>query len=101
MKIYNISEQKGDFFKVLGKTEHSQIATMTIEPGSDSGPENLHPGDQVVYVIEGEMHVTINDKPYNLTAGQLIQIPPQTHHQIKNKGKQDLFFLNIYTPPAY
>lgn len=101
MKIYNINKQKGNFFKVLGKTEYSQIATMTIEPGSDSGPENIHPGDQVVYVIEGEMNLTINDKPYNLSAGQLIQIPPQAHHQIKNKGEQDLFFLNIYTPPAY
>lgn len=101
MQVHDIIDHKGDFFSVLGETKDSQIATMTIPPGGDSGPENLHPGDQIVYVIEGHARITIDGELHELRARQLVQIPPHAHHHIENAGEDDLFFLNVYAPPAY
>lgn len=101
MEIINILEQKGGFFNVLSKTGNTQIATMTIEPGGDSGTENIHPGDQVVYVIAGDATIEINGEEFTVPAGHLVQVPINASHRIYNRGQAALFFLNVYAPPAY
>jgi mannose-6-phosphate isomerase-like protein (cupin superfamily) len=47
-------DYRGRCLEVLQQTERSQTAVMTVGPGQDAGAEERHPGDQVVYVIEGE-----------------------------------------------
>lgn len=101
MEPIDINKSRGKFFEVLGQTDLSQIAVMTIKPGQDSGPEELHRGDQIVYVVEGEAQVLVGDKTYKLTPGMVAVVPKQTRHHIYNSGKTDLFFLTIYTPPEY
>ena len=53
MSVMNVDGYRGRFFEVLQETERSQTAVMTIGPGEDAGPEEVHAGDQVIYVIEG------------------------------------------------
>lgn len=101
MDIYRISKEKGKFFEVLGQTPRSQLAVMTIGAGRDSGPEETHEGDQIVYVIEGEADIAIAGEEGKLRAGDAAIIPAGARHHIWNNGESDLFFLNIYTPPEY
>jgi len=101
MKPIELEKHKGNFFKVLSETDKSQIAVMTIEPGSDSGPEDIHPGDQIVYVIEGEAEIELEIKKVELKKGMVFTIPSGAKHHIYNRGTEDLFILCIYTPPAY
>lgn len=101
MKPVNIHQYKGSFFKVLDKTPLSQIGTMTIEKGGDSGPEEIHDGDQIVYVVEGEAEVEINKKKEIMKKGDIVTIPKGSQHHIYNSGESQLFFLTIYTPPQY
>ncbi len=97
----NPARHKGTFFKILATTPHSQVGTMTIEPGSDSGPEDIHPGDQIIYIIEGTARVVINGKTTTATQGTVLAIPAQAQHHIYNDETSELFFLTIYAPPAY
>ncbi len=101
MKPINILEHKGVFFKILATAEKSQIGVMTIEPGSDSGPEDIHPGEQIVYVIEGDMTVETQGKRVVVPEGHVFVIASGAQHHLYNKGDKPLFFLTIYTPPAY
>ena len=101
MKPIDIAKSKGNFFRILQQTSLSQIAVMTINPGKDSGPEEIHDGDQIVYVIEGKAKVEIGTEAHTLTQGMIITIPKKTRHYIYNTGEEELFFLTIYTPPAY
>lgn len=101
MEPTDINKAKGDFFRVLGQTDRSQIATMTIEPGKDSGPEELHTGDQIIYIVEGSARTLIGEKTYTLSKNMFAIIPAKTRHHIYNDGAGDLFFLTIYTPPEY
>ena len=99
--VVNIQGHKGQFFEVLQETERTQTAVMTIAPGRDSGPEETHAGDQVVYVIEGEAIVTIEGTPHHAGPGACAVIPAGARHHVKNPGAAPLFCLTVYGPPAY
>lgn len=101
MQIVDIKKSKGKFFKILAGTPFSQVGVMTIKPGEDSGPEDIHPGDQIVYIIEGEAEIESDGKTHKLDEGAAGIIPAKAQHHIYNRGTKDLFFLAIYTPPAY
>jgi mannose-6-phosphate isomerase-like protein (cupin superfamily) len=101
MEPINIQHFKGHFFKILQQTPLSQIGVMTLKPKGDSGPEDIHEGDQIVYILEGDADVEIGQKRHHLMSGMLAIIPAKTRHHIYNVGSSDLFFLTIYTPPAY
>ncbi len=101
MDVVFAPAHRGEFFRVLQQTAHSQTAVMTIAPGEDGGPEEEHAGDQVVYVVEGEALLTIAGKEHRALAGSLAMIPARTRHHVKNPGQTPLFFVTVYAPPAY
>ena len=92
---------RGRFFEVLQETERSQTAVMTIGAGEDAGPEETHAGDQVVYVVEGEAILRIDDAEHRAAACGCVLIPAGARHHVRNPGAVPLFFLTIYAPPAY
>lgn len=101
MEPVNIKNQKGKFFEILQSTDQSQIGVMTIKPGGDSGVENIHPGNQIIYIIEGEADVDVEGKSVKVSENEAFIIPAKSEHHIYNKSLKDLFFLTIYAPPAY
>ncbi len=50
--ILRRARENPDFFRELVTNEYTQVALMTIEPGSDIG-EEVHEVDQVLVIIEG------------------------------------------------
>ncbi len=101
MEPVQVHTWKGEFFKIIQETGNSQIGVMTIAPGKDSGPGDMHTGDQVVYILEGQARVDIKNETFSLEEGMAITIPARTSHRIYNTGASDLFTLNVYAPPAY
>lgn len=92
---------RGRFFAVLQQTERSQTAAMTVGAGQDAGPEETHPGDQVIYLIEGQAVVRVAGKAHRVGPGGLVMIPAGAPHHVANPGKGPLFFVTVYAPPAY
>ena len=101
MEIARVPEHKGRFFEVLQTTARSQTAVMTIAPGEDGGPEETHEGDQIIYIIDGEAIVRLGPQSHRALAGSLLTIPAVTRHHVSNPGREPLFFLTVYAPPAY
>lgn len=101
MKVEQIFNHKGEFFRVLQETSRSQTAVMTIAPGADAGPEEVHDTDQIIYIVEGEAVVRVDGKTHRASRGSLLTIPAGTRHHVKNPGAAPLFFLTVYAPPAY
>ena len=100
-QIESITAHRGEFFRVLQRTDRSQCAVMTIAPGADGGPAEEHGGDQIVYVIEGEAMLGIDGQEHRVGAGTLVTIPAGTTHHVRNPGAVPLFFLTVYAPPEY
>lgn len=101
MDAITLSDFKDKFFEIIYSTPNSQIGVMTLKPGEDSGPEDIHPGDQVVYVIEGEIEVEVRKKIAKLSAGMLLTIPSKSQHHIYNHGQRTAFLFSVYAPPSY
>lgn len=101
VKALDVRGSRGAFFRILGGTAYSQVGSMTIPPGGDSGPEDLHPGDQIIYVIAGRATVEVGDERIEVPEGHACIIPERSRHHIYNRGKEELFFLTCYAPPAY
>jgi mannose-6-phosphate isomerase-like protein (cupin superfamily) len=97
----DVFAHRGRFFEILHRTERSQTAVMTVGPGQDAGPEEMHRGDQIIYVVEGEAVVRVAGREEKAGAGSLLMIPAGTAHHVRNPGKTPLFFLTVYAPPAY
>lgn len=97
----DVFKHRGRFFEILQQTERSQTAVMTVGPGQDAGPEERHPGDQIIYVIEGEAVVRVAGREHKAAPGSLLMVPAGTPHHVRNSGTVPLFFVTVYAPPAY
>jgi transcriptional regulator with XRE-family HTH domain len=60
-------------------------AEAVVEPLADSGPDPMrHPGEELVYVIEGSMCFTVDGKPIHLGSGDSIHFRTDRPHTWQN-----------------
>ena len=60
-------------------------------------PDHRHPGEEIVYAIEGEMEYRLEGRaPVTLKAGQVLFIPAGTVHSVKNVGAGNAAELATY-----
>jgi len=46
-----------------------------------------HPGEEIIYVLEGSLEYQIDGRPpVTLNAGDVLLIPPETVHAVRNVG---------------
>jgi quercetin dioxygenase-like cupin family protein len=59
---------------------------VELAPGV-SFPKHTHPGEEIIYVLEGTWEYTVEGKPpVTLEAGEVLFIPAGTIHSAKNVG---------------
>ena len=80
----------------LTATEGKQIVVLLAEvPPDDTGSGHYHPGDEVVYILEGSVTFTVDGQPdVTLKAGETCHIPAKQVHFGKT-GSNGLKFLSI------
>ena len=86
--------------KLDGKDAAATIVEVTIEPGK-SGLAHRHPGPGLVYVLEGEYELGIDDKPTRiLKAGETFYEPTGCLHRVSRnpaaKGKTRLIAVVLH-----
>jgi quercetin dioxygenase-like cupin family protein len=60
-------------------------ARIDFEPGAAFG-KHSHPGEEIIYVLEGSFEYEVEGKPVTLKAGNVLFIPAGTIHSAKNVG---------------
>ena len=59
---------------------------VDLAPGVAFG-KHTHPGEEIIYVIEGQLEYQVGDKPpVTLKAGDVLFVPANTPHSAKNPG---------------
>jgi uncharacterized cupin superfamily protein len=60
----------------------------TIKPGGTSGEQNMyHPGDELIYLIDGKLRVEIVDEFYFLESGDSLSFKSHLPHRWTNIGQ--------------
>src|SRR5436190_18252262 len=75
--------------KLDGKPTNATVVEVTIEPGKEGLPHR-HPGPAIVYVLEGQYELGIDDQPTKtFKAGETFYEPGNHLHRVsKNPAKQ-------------
>jgi quercetin dioxygenase-like cupin family protein len=69
---------------------------VALEPGV-AFPDHSHPGEEIIYVLEGALEYTVAGKPpVTLKAGDVLFIPAGTVHAAKNVGSVTASELATY-----
>jgi transcriptional regulator with XRE-family HTH domain len=82
----------------------SQLATaiMHLPPGKASSETPMsHKGEEVAFVLNGPIHLTLLGDEYTLEAGDSVKIPAQASHQWKNLSQHPVSILFSVTPPSF
>jgi quercetin dioxygenase-like cupin family protein len=59
---------------------------VELGPGAQF-PKHWHPGEEIIYVLEGSLEYQIEGKPWvTLKAGDVLFIPARTIHAARNVG---------------
>jgi len=58
---------------------------VDFDPGYVA-PRHTHPGEEIIYVIEGTLEYQIDGKPSTVKAGDVLFVPAGTVHSAKNVG---------------
>jgi transcriptional regulator with XRE-family HTH domain len=81
LTLENVSGRYGPFF-VAGAEAH-------MEPGADSGPEPMvHPGEELVVLLEGTMRFTVGGDLYDLAPGDSLHFRTSLPHSWANPSEQ-------------
>ena len=60
-------------------------ARVEIDPGV-AFPRHSHPGEEIIYVLEGSFDYRVGGRPVSLHAGEVLFIPAGTVHSARNVG---------------
>lgn len=70
-------------------------ATITVAPGA-TAPDHSHPGEEIIYVLQGRFEYRVAGKPVRLEPGGILFIPAGVIHSAKNIGSVDAVELATY-----
>lgn len=75
------------------------IMIADIGPYESGPPLHYHPAQQETYeVLEGEGEFILGARTLRVTAGDIIEIPPETPHTFKNIGASRLVMRDTHLP---
>ena len=72
-----------------------------IEPGANNGGEIKHLGQEIGYVLEGEIELVVGDQRHHLTEGDSFFFKSDLPHSYRNIGKNLARIIWINTPPTF
>jgi transcriptional regulator with XRE-family HTH domain len=87
---------------LIRKSGSNLQATLYVNPpGEGRKVPMAHVGEEMVYVIRGEVLFTLNDQEYHLNEGDLMHYRSETLHSWVNPGKWESVIIIVNTPPSW
>jgi len=82
------------------ENEHLRVFMITIESRQMHKPVDYrHEGEEFVYVMEGQLGLTLDGKLYTLMPGEFMKYNSQTPHQLKSlSDEKTRCLVTLYTP---
>lgn len=72
-----------------------------IAPRAGSGESYSHEGEEFLYVLQGELVISVEEDEYRLKTGDSFYFESSTRHRWRNPGTKETCVLWINTPPTF
>ena len=72
-----------------------------VAPGKGSGGSYAHPGEEFLFVLNGQLEISLAGELHRLSAGDSLYFDSSTPHTWRNPGKKETRILWINTPPTF
>ena len=72
-----------------------------VAPGKGSGSPYSHPGEEFLFVLQGELEISLDGERHRLHSGDSLYFDSSTPHTWRNPGKKETRILWINTPPTF
>jgi len=81
----------------LSASGREVLQVMVTIGAGETAPKHKHPGEEIIYVLEGSLEYFIEGMaPVTAKAGQVVFIPTETTHSVRNVGSSDAKELATY-----
>jgi len=80
--------------KQIIKKPNGNITLFAFDK-EESLTEHTSPFEAVVFMVDGEMEITIGGKPYSVKAGEIIVMPPNVPHALRAIQKSKMLLTMI------
>src|SRR6202451_2884896 len=72
-----------------------------IAPKAGSGESYAHEGEEFLYVLRGELRISVQEEEYRLRTGDSFYFESATPHRWLNPGRSETLVLWVNTPPTF
>ena len=72
-----------------------------ISPKAGSGESYAHEGEEFLYVLRGELRISVEGEDYRLRSGDSFYFESATPHRWLNPGRSETWVLWVNTPPTF
>lgn len=74
---------------------------VTLGPGEDCGRHSTDEYEELLVILEGRGEAELEGHgAVAVEAGQVVYIPPQTSHNVRNRGEGVLRYVYVVAPAA-
>ena len=99
--IERVTEENGDFRRVLYTGHNMQLVLMSIPPGCEIGAEVHDDRDQFFRFEAGSGEVMVDDNVYQVKPDDAVIVPQGARHNVRCTGEEPLKMYTIYGPPEH
>lgn len=79
-----------------------QSMLTTVEPGAGTADSYAHEGEEFLYVIEGELDVTLDElDTFRIRSGDAMTFVSTRPHRWRNPGEVTALIVWVNTPPTF
>ena len=100
----NLSPSHGVSLEALmsRQSEHLlQAHIHIVEPGGKTDVDISHEGEEVGYVLEGELDLVVDGKSVHLNEGDSFFFQSEKAHRYANNGSKKARIIWVNTPPTF
>ncbi len=79
-----------------------ELALMNLLPQTASSMEPVaHKGEEIAFIMEGQVKLYLNDEVLLLNTGDSVKIPPYAKHKWENTSLNKVTVIFGVTPPSF
>ena len=96
--LYRFPTHSNELVMDRAEAMTSEVFIVILEPGEAPPLHVHHDTEQVFYVLEGkgELYIgTEGEQRFPVGAGDVVRIPPGTHHRVLCQGPEPMKYLSV------